>query len=132
MSAVPRTVQSDDARSVSEHLAQFVAGLQWDAIPAAVVERAQYLILDAVGCGLAAKRFDFAAPSLRAIAELAGPGDRTVIGHAGRLPLRDAVLANGLLMHGLDFDDTHTEGVVHLTVSVLPAALALSAQLGRS
>ena len=42
-----------------------------------------------------------------------------------RLPLRDAALLNGMLMHGLDYDDTHMAGIVHLTVSVLPTLLAL-------
>ena len=97
-----------------------------------VRERAKRLMLDAIGCGLAAKRFDFAAASLRAIRELAGSGPRGVLGHPDRLPLRDAVLANGILMHGLDYDDTHTEGVVHLTVAVLPVVLGLGAELGRS
>ena len=31
-------------------------------------------------------------------------------------------------MHGLDYDDTHIAGVVHLTVSVLPAVLSLTAE----
>ena len=117
---------------ISRRLAQFATQLDHGAIPPAVRERAKRLILDAIGCGLAAKRFDFAAASLRAIRELAGAGPRGVVGHPERLPLRDAVLANGILMHGLDYDDTHTEGVVHLTVAVLPAVLALSAELDRS
>jgi 2-methylcitrate dehydratase PrpD len=117
---------------ISRRLAEFAAGLRYDAIPPLVRERAKRLALDAIGCGLAAKRFAFAAASLRAIGALAGPGGRAVVGQAQRLPLRDAVLANGILMHGLDYDDTHTEGVVHLSVAVLPAALGLGAELGRS
>jgi 2-methylcitrate dehydratase PrpD len=115
---------------IAADLARFVAGLEPARIPREVCERAKHLILDAVGCGLAARRFDFAAPSLRALAELSGSGARGVLGQAERLPLRDAALANGLLMHGLDYDDTHTEGIVHLTVSALPASLGMAAELG--
>jgi 2-methylcitrate dehydratase PrpD len=117
---------------ISRDLAQFVVGLDYARIPPMVRERAKRLMLDAIGCGLAAKRFGFAATSLGAIKALAGSGPRAVLGHPDRLPLRDAVLANGMLMHGLDYDDTHTEGVVHLTVAVLPAVLGLGAELGRS
>jgi 2-methylcitrate dehydratase PrpD len=117
---------------ISRRLAEYAAGLAYDAIPPMVRSRAKRLMLDAIGCGLAAKRSDFAATSLRAIAELGGAGPRAVLGHPDRLALRDAVLANGILMHGLDYDDTHGEGVVHLTVAVLPAVLGLGAQLGRS
>ncbi len=117
---------------ISHRLAEFAAALRYDDIPPMVRERAKRLMLDAIGCGVAAKRFDFAQTSLRAIRELGGAGPRAVLGHPDRLPLRDAVLANGILMHGLDYDDTHTEGVVHLTVAVLPAVLGLGAQLERS
>lgn len=117
---------------ISRRLAEFAARLDYEAIPREVGERAKRLMLDAVGCGFAARRFAFAEKSLRAIAELAGSGRRAVVGHAPRLPLRDAVLANGVLMHGLDYDDTHTEGVVHLSVAVLPAVLGLGAELGKS
>lgn len=115
---------------ISARLGAFAAALQWEAIPPEVRQRAKYLMLDAVGCGLAARRFEFAASSVRAAAELGGAGARGVLGQAERLPLRDAALANGILMHGLDYDDTHTEGIVHLTVSTLPAALGVAAELG--
>jgi 2-methylcitrate dehydratase PrpD len=117
---------------ISRDLAEFAAGLEYARIPPMVRERAKRLMLDALGCGLAAKRFDFAAASLAALTELGGRGPRAVLGHRERLPLRDAVLANGILMHGLDYDDTHSEGVVHLTVAVLPAVLGLGAELGKS
>ncbi len=116
--------------TIAADLAGFAAGLEHAGIPREVRERAKHLILDAVGCGLAARRFDFAAPSLRALTELGGSGARGVLGQAARLPLRDAALANGLLMHGLDYDDTHSEGIVHLTVSALPASLGVAAELG--
>jgi 2-methylcitrate dehydratase PrpD len=119
-------------RPVSARLADFAAGLSYGAIPEEVRARAKHLILDAVGCALAARRFYFAAPCLAAMTELGGAGPHAVIGQAHRLPLRDAVLANGILAHGLDYDDTHTEGVVHLTVGVFPAVLALSSHLKRS
>lgn len=117
---------------ISRQLAQFVAALEPGAVPEAVRARARHLILDAVGCALAAARFDFARPALRAAATLGGEGPRRVVGQAIRLPLRDAVLANGILIHGLDYDDTHTEGIVHATVVALPAALGVAAELGKS
>ena len=114
------------ASAVSGELGAFAAKLQWRDIPPEVRTRARHLILDAVGCALAARRFDFSRSSLSAIALLAGQGERTVIGQKIRLPLRDAVLANGLLAHGLDYDDTHTEAIAHLTVSVFPTVLGVA------
>ena len=114
------------ASAVSGELGAFAARLRWEDIPAAVRSRARHLILDAVGCALAARRFAFSTQSLEAIFELAGPGESVVIGQKRRLPLRDAVLANGILAHGLDYDDTHSEGIVHLTVSAFPTALGVA------
>jgi 2-methylcitrate dehydratase PrpD len=45
-----------------------------------------------------------------------------------RVPPRDAALLNGILIHGLDFDDTHSGGVIHATSSVLPTVLAVGAR----
>lgn len=114
-------------RAVSEELGAFAARLRWEDIPPEVRTRARHLVLDAVGCALASRKFDFSSVSLKAISALSGPGESVVIGQSLRLPLRDAVLANGILAHGLDFDDTHSEAIAHLTVSVFPTVLALSA-----
>ena len=99
--------------------------LTYDAVPVAVRERAKHLILDSVGIALASTKYPFAAVSLSALEEL-GSGNAAVIGIGRRLALRDAVLINGILTHGLDFDDTHTRGVIHATCSSFPCVLALA------
>src|SRR6266496_825712 len=128
-----RAVAFETARSqpastsplIAEDLARFVGGFSADAIPVAVVARAKHLILDAVGIALASTTYDFARRAMTAIAALAGTGDTAVIGMPARLPMRDAALVNGILIHGLDFDDTHTGGVIHATSSLLPTVLAV-------
>lgn len=112
-------------RPLAEELSQFVLQLSYDAIPAAVRERAKHLILDSVGIALASTKYPFASVSLSALEEL-GTGKSAVIGIGRRLALRDAVLMNGILIHGLDFDDTHSRGVIHATASSFPCALALA------
>ena len=118
--------------AVSERLADFTLGMSPESMPASVALRAKHLLLDAIGCAFAARREEFAGRIAASVARLAGPGPRGVIGMAMRLPLRDAALANGALLHGLDYDDTHAAGVLHLTVSIFPAALAVAAQAGAS
>jgi 2-methylcitrate dehydratase PrpD len=49
-----------------------------------------------------------------------------------RLPPRDAALLNGILVHGLDFDDTHSGGVIHATASIWPTVLATAHMQGAS
>jgi 2-methylcitrate dehydratase PrpD len=113
------------AQTLSEELAQFALDLTYEQIPAAVVARAKHLILDSVGIALASTQYPFAAVSFAAMQEL-GTGTSPVIGIGRKLALRDAVLMNGILVHGLDFDDTHSRGVIHGTASSFPCALALA------
>lgn len=123
------TLNPPSAVPIAARLAEYTADLDGSRIPGAVRERALHLILDGVGCALAARRYEFSSRALLAVSELAGSGPGVVIGHALRLPMRDAALANGLLIHGLDYDDTHTEGLLHPTASAFPTALALGAHL---
>jgi 2-methylcitrate dehydratase PrpD len=113
---------------VAEELARFAGGFLAERIPVAVTARAKHLILDAVGIAFASTTYDFAHRAMTAIAGLGGSGDAAVIGMPARLPLRDAALINGILVHGLDFDDTHSGGVIHTTASVLPTVLAVGAR----
>ena len=117
--------------TIAAKLATFVADLTPQQIPAAVLERARHLILDSVGIAHASTHYDFAHRSLSAMTELsAGAGDTPVIGLAAKLSFRDAMLMNGILIHGLDYDDTHAAGVIHATASTFPCALGSAAQAG--
>ena len=77
--------------TTAQSLAEFAHGLTLAAVPAATQQRALHLMLDAIGCALAARQEDFALKLAPAIASLADTeGHRGVIGFAQRLPLRDA------------------------------------------
>lgn len=112
--------------SIAETLARFATETDFARVPPAVIERAKLHVLDCFGIGLAATTFDFAHRTATALSGLGGEGEYPVIGLPMRLPLRDQVLLNGTLIHGLDFDDTHTAGVIHASVSALATALGAS------
>lgn len=132
----PVNVGTAVADPIAHTLAGFTASMRLADVPAEVSLRARHLILDAIGCAMAARREEFAARFDASLRALAGPvpatHQRAVIGDAAGLPLRDAAVMNGVLLHGLDYDDTHMAGIVHLTVAVLPAVLGVAAQRGAS
>ena len=101
-------------------LASFVAGFDLREVPDAVAARAKLSILDAFGIGLASTNYTFADSLAAALTEIGGVGDYPVIGSSLRLGQRDAAHLNGTLIHGLDFDDTHGESVVHTSASAVP------------
>lgn len=116
---------------INRTLANFATGLRFEDIPAVVIERAKLHILDSIGVALASSTEDFAHRAVNALATIAGPGGAyPVIGFGSRLPMRDAVMANGALVHGIDFDDTHAAGVLHASSSALPMALAAAQSVG--
>ncbi|MBU6267537.1 MAG: MmgE/PrpD family protein [Sphingomonadales bacterium] len=112
--------------SPAQVIGQFSADVRLEEVPAAVVARAKLHILDALGLGLAATVEEFGVTSRAGVAAMAAPGAcSTILGKDGWAP-RDAAMLNAILMHGLDFDDTHLGSIIHPTCTALPAALALA------
>lgn len=125
--------RSDAALKLSARLADYVASFTLDRVPAEVRTRAAHLMLDAFGIALASTQWDYSRKTMNGMRELAGPdGDVPVIGMGENLPMRDAAIMNAVLIHGLDYDDTHPTGVIHATASVLPATLSLATRIGAS
>ena len=118
--------------SISEQLAAFAAQFDRQPVPEAVRERARYLMLDSLGIAFASRAYDFAEKAMAGIREMNEGGQSMVIGTTEKLDTRNAILMNGILIHGLDFDDTHAKGVIHATASVLPTVLAVGAKYDRS
>ncbi len=132
MTQVQRSVQPSTREQPARSLANFAAELRLEDIPHAVRERAKMLILDAVGVGLASNAYEYAGRTLAGIGAVGGEGSCSVIGRRERLPVRDAALANGVLIHGLDFDDTHLTSIVHPTAACLPCAFSFAESLQTS
>src|SRR6185503_12869065 len=81
-------------------------------------------VLDTLGLALAASRADFAAALLTIVAREQGPC--TVLGTDRTASAPLAILANGALAHGLDFDDTHAPSITHASAVIVPTVLALA------
>ena len=108
-------------------LARFALGAVPDAGAGAVMKLS---ILDWAAVGLAGA----AQPVARIVRDQAlaegGAGQAGLIGDAARVPARAAALVNGATSHALDYDDTHFAHIGHLSVAVVPAALALAELTG--
>ncbi|MBI3042686.1 MAG: MmgE/PrpD family protein [Betaproteobacteria bacterium] len=126
MTPARQSASTDSARSIAETLSYFAAGLSYEAVPAAARLSAKLHLLDAIGVAYASASFEFARRTRDSLSAF-GPGDYEVIGMSGKLELRDAVLMNGILIHGLDFDDTSIFGRVHPSAFVTPCVLGMAA-----
>jgi len=118
--------------SAARRLARFVVALEPKDLPAAVAEKASLLALDILGCCLAATRYDFGRAARTTAERLGGTPESTVVGGALRVAAANAVLANATLAHGLDFDDTREDAIVHTGCVAVPTSLAVGEATGAS
>lgn len=101
-------------------------------VPEEVRAAALRHLLDGLGNALASRRTRTVEPACTVARDLGGPAEAVVLGDRVLIGAPAAALANGALVHGLDFDDTHAGGLVHATAVVLPAVLAVGQQTGAS
>jgi 2-methylcitrate dehydratase PrpD len=116
--------------TASRRLARFVLGLRLDDVPQPVVAKATLLALDTLGSCLASTRYDFGRAVLRTAERLGGPPESTLLGGTVRVAAANAVLANATLAHGLDFDDTREDAIVHTGSVAVTTAVAVGEALG--
>ena len=119
-------------RTAAERLAAFAHGLRLEDVPPAIVEKAKLHILDTLGCAIAGADTAFARASLAALRRFSDGRGSVAIGQRAKPGLRDAIMFNAGIGHMLDFDDTHTPTLNHVSVVATPLVLALGAHLGRS
>jgi 2-methylcitrate dehydratase PrpD len=116
----------------SEKVAAFVQGLEYDGIPREVREKAKLIFLDTLGIALSSSTMDFGRMALEVGGLLGGPQKSRLIGASQKVAAANAVLANGTLAHGLDYDDTLEEAIVHSGCCGAVTALAVGEEIGAS
>lgn len=112
--------------TAAQQFAAFTSSLRISDIPEEVAHAEKLHVLDTLGCGLAAHARDAAPAAREAMLETGVRGPASAIGVRGGLPAADAALVNGVTCHALDYDDTHTASIAHVSVAVVPAALAMA------
>lgn len=113
-------------------LAGRASSLQFEDLPADVVELARQCLLDWFGVTVAGAAEPAARIVTAELAQGAQPEGVTVVGADVRLAPHDAALANGTASHALDYDDVNYAFNGHPTVATLPGALALAEHLDAS
>jgi 2-methylcitrate dehydratase PrpD len=116
----------------AERVAEFVLSFRLEDVPAGTREKAKQVVLDTLGIALASSTMDFGAIALDIAEALGGEGESQLIGRRRKVAAANAVLANGTLAHGLDYDDTLEEAIVHTGCCGATTALAVGEKVGAS
>lgn len=114
-------------------LAEFLAGLRYEDLPASVVAYTEELFLDWLGSALASQD-RHPIPLFQRYARHMGPasGKSRVLVDGSSTSAYFAALVNAASSHLVEQDDLHNSSVLHPATVVFPAALAAAQELGKS
>lgn len=118
--------------TLATQLASFATSATYDTLPEAVCESVRMRVLDTVGVSLGALPLDTSRMILDYVNQQQGKLQAHALGLKRKTSPALAALANGVLAHSLDFDDTHLPSIIHPSASVVPTSLAVGEALNSS
>ena len=110
----------------TRELVDFLHGLTAQNLPADVLDRARYFLLDYLAVSIRGSQEESSHAVQRMVQRMGANGCATVIGTRIRTIPGFAAMANGAAAHGIEQDDTHSGGSIHLGATMYSAALALA------
>src|SRR5688500_14999034 len=113
-------------------IAEFVSGLQYDAIPEEVRHRLKLLMLDSLGCALYGADLQWSRILQEQLASVDTTRACAIWGTDRKLSAPHAALVNGTQVQGFELDDVHRAGVLHVGAVVLPALIPLAEIRGKN
>jgi len=116
-------------KEYTRELVNFLHALEPRDLPAEVLDRARYFLLDYLAVTIRGSHEDSAQAVQRMVQRTGANGCATIIGTKIRTIPGLAALANGAAAHGIEQDDTHSGGSIHLGATMYSAALALAETL---
>ena len=115
-----------DQMQVTNRLAQFVAGSQWETIPAQVRREGVRGLLNFVGCALGGAQDEAMGIAVKVLTPFFGPPQGIVIGRGERPDALNTAFLNAVSANVLEYDDTHLGTVIRPTAPVARPCSAAS------
>jgi 2-methylcitrate dehydratase PrpD len=111
-------------------LAEFLHRLRAEDLPQEALDRARYFLLDYLAVTIRGSREESAQCVRRMVQRVAPTAPTSHSASIIGTPIRTlpvyAAFANGTAAHGIEFDDTHSGGSIHLGATMYSAGLALA------
>ena len=118
--------------TLSERFTDFGLALDYADIPPEVIDVVRINILDSLGVMAASSVIGAGAAGRKIVSQLGGSREATVVGLANKVPAANAVIANGMLVHSLDLDDSHSPSITHPSGIIVTTALAVGEAVAAS
>lgn len=111
----------------SKHLAEFAARLRFEDVPRHLVELTRCAVLDTIGAALAGAGLGEGCNEIvEFVIAQSGRPEATIWSKGRKVPATAAAFANAALARALDCDDLMEDPLAHVSVCVVPAALAIA------
>jgi 2-methylcitrate dehydratase PrpD len=107
-------------------LSAYIASALRRPLPAPVVEKTKHHILDTIAAMLSGSRLTPGRKAIAYVKTLGGVKEACVIGSNLVTTAVNAALANGMLAHADETDDSHAPSLTHPGCGIVPAALAMA------
>jgi 2-methylcitrate dehydratase PrpD len=116
--------------SMMDTLSDHMAAARARALPDAVAEQAKHHLLDTLAAMVSGSQLLPGEAARKYIEKHGAKGEATVVGTALTASPIDAALANGVMAHADETDDSHNASRSHPGSSIVPAALATAERFG--
>lgn len=113
-------------------LSEYIGTALDRVLPPDVLGKARFHLLDTIAAMVSGARLHVGRMALSYIRSLGGRSEAIVVGTSFLTTAIDAALANGMLAHADETDDSHAPSISHPGCAVVPAALAMAERTGRS
>jgi 2-methylcitrate dehydratase PrpD len=120
------------ATAITAALARHIASALSRPLPDDVRQQACLHIIDTVAAMVSGTELAAGRQALPFAAAMGGAPEASIIGSGVLTNSHSAALANGILAHADETDDSHAASLTHPGCAVIPAALATAERLGRS
>jgi 2-methylcitrate dehydratase PrpD len=122
--------QSSSPEPVMDALSAYMSAAANRVLPAEAAEHAKHHLLDTLAAMISGSQLLPGQAALRYATAHAGKGAATIVGSTLTAGPGDAALANGVMAHADETDDSHNASRSHPGCAVVPAALATGEELG--
>src|SRR5262249_40238503 len=113
---------SDHTRRLSEYISEAVRR----PLPDGVTEKARQHVVDTLAAMISGSQLRPGQMAIGYMTALGGAPEASIVGTPVRTSAVNAALANGMLAHADETDDSHAPSRTHPGCAVVPAALAIA------
>lgn len=118
--------KQEEISPLMHELATYISRASKKQLPKPIAEKTKHHVLDTIAAMVSGSKLLPGEQAISYIKTLGGTAEATVIGSRIVTTAINAALANGMLAHADETDDSHAPSLTHPGCGIVPAALAMA------